>query len=187
LIEAEFLMRPIAVSSLVLAIVSMIALAVPAPTEPKPSPDALPKDWSTDDIAKAAHPSAVPGATHVLAWKCTQDDRPLLVEECLVLCHLGENNWQLVSLYRHPNNKDEGQWQESMIHFGPSKDDPTGHDEWHREKYAKRPSNKDVYDFMDKFKWHLGADEGWKLLGGAVCKTTWQAVLKEKPTRDFGK
>jgi hypothetical protein len=34
--------------------------------------------------------------------------------------------------------------------------------------------------------WCVNADDGWKLLGGAVCKNTWEAVSKEKPTETSG-
>ena len=147
---------------------------------------AFPKDWRIEEIAKGAHFSAVPGDTHVLAWKRIEDDRSLLGECCLVLCRIAEDEWFLVSLGRNPKIKGSEEWDTDMTHMGPGyKGFPTGAWVWHDQRFKKRPSNKDVYDFMDKHRWNLGADDGWKLLGGAVCKTTWEAVLKEKPTGDF--
>lgn len=149
---------------------------------------AFPKDWSLEEIAKAAHPSAVPGATHVLAWKCIEDDRPWRVEDCLVVCRLNEVDWYLANVARNLGIKGREKWELVMVHMGPGyKGDPFGRWVMHIERYDKRPSNKDIYDFMDEHYWRLGAENGSKLVGGAVCKTTWEAVVKEKPTRDFKK
>jgi len=153
--------------------------------------DALPKGWRIEEIAKAAHPSAIPTNTHVLAWKRIEDERPLLVEKCLVLCRFPEDNghdsWFLVSLYRHPRIRSSKDWRRSMVHMMGLNGWPQGAWVFHNHGYEKRPSNKEIYGFMDEFRWRLAADKGFKLLGGAVCKTTWETVVKERPTRDFQK
>lgn len=155
---------------------------------------AFPKDWSIEEIGKSVNLSAVADATHVLAWKRFGGDGPLVVEYCLVLCRLDEDDWRLASLHRSPDIKESGQWELVMVHMGPGyKGFPIGAWVWHIKRFEKRPSNKDIYDFMDEHDWHLGSDDDLdlgvdddsKLLGGAVCKRTWEAVLKEKPTRDF--
>lgn len=154
--------------------------------------DPLPKGWRIEEIAKAAHPSAVPKNTHVLVWKQNEDDRPLLVEECLVLCRFpernGQNSWFLVSLYRHPRTKASNDWTLSMVHNGPGFNGwPQGGWEYHYRGFDKRPTSKEIYDFMDEIRWRLAAHDGFMLLGGAVCKTTWETVVREKPTRDLKK
>jgi hypothetical protein len=143
---------------------------------------AFPSDWSIGEIAKAAHPLAVPSNSHILAWKRKEDNRRLLDEQCLVLCRISisDNVWYLSSLYRHPDGNGNADWQKSIWHIGPSDDDPIGHWEVHCKSYDKRPTNKDIYDFIDRYRWRVGVDNGW-----TVCKTTWETVLNEKPIRDF--
>jgi hypothetical protein len=156
--------------------------------------DNLPKGWRIEEIAQAAHPLCVPRDTHVLAWKSVEDERPLRIDECLVLCCLKkdgrEESWHLVSLYRHPRDGEGAKWEVEIVHMGPGyKGFEMGAWVWHSERFANRPSNKEIYAFMDmdEFRWHLGADRGFKLLGGAICGDTWKAVVKETPTRDFPK
>jgi hypothetical protein len=121
-----------------------------------------------------------------LAWKRCVDDRPLLVEECLVLADLSER-WVLSSVYRHPKAKDRG-WQLAYSHEGPGyKGFPQGAWVIHTETFTKRPSNKEVYGFTDEHRWGFGVDRGWQLFGAQVCKWSWEKVLHEKPTRDFPK
>jgi hypothetical protein len=151
--------------------------------------DTLPEGWRLGDIARAAHPSAVPATTHVLLWKRKVDDRPLLLEECLVLADLSETGgperWILSRVFRHPNGKERG-WQLAFSHMGPGyKGFPQGAWVMHFETFTKKPSNKEVYHFMDEHMWDFWVDSGWKVLDAQVCKRTWEKVLKEKPTRDF--
>ena len=146
--------------------------------------EAFPKARAIEEIAKAADPSATPGNTHVLAWKIIEDNRPFRVEYCLVLCRLKEREkkdvWLLASLARNEASK---QWSIASLHWLAA--DRRGGWIWHYKRFDKRPTNKDIYQFMEEHKWHLGADPGWRLLGGAVCKRTWHAIVNEKPTRDF--
>lgn len=150
--------------------------------------DALPKGWRIEEIAKAALPSAHPKNTHVLVWKRIEDERPLLVESCLVVCRISEDSrrdrWFLVSLYRHPREPSKD-WTVSWVRFNRGANGCI--EVVHRRGYKNRPSNKEIYGFMDEIGWCFGADDGFKLLGGAVYKTTWETVVKEKPTRDFKK
>ncbi len=184
-----------------LLIVAIALLVVASPMlvvgkeNPKEQPDSkaaakvesktdLPEGWKLDEIASAA--KSVADLTYVLAWKIEEDDRPLRVENCLVLCQLEKGRWSLMALFRHPKDE-KPEWEQSRVHVTPEDPRRRGGYVWLSRTFDKRPSNKEVYDFMDEFRWRLGADEGFKLLGGKVCADTWEAVIKEKPTRLFPK
>ena len=147
--------------------------------------DPLPKGWRIEKIAKAAHPSALPRSTHVLAWTRMQDDRPLHAEGCLVLCRLPDGSsrdrWLLVHLVRVAKKEQWSGWKVTTVYR------TNGETVVCRRGYKNRLSNKEIYGFADKVRWCFGAHEGFKLLGGAVCKNTWETVVKEKPTRAFKK
>ena len=165
--------------------------APPTQTQKRPDKKAesttdLPEGWKLDEIAKAAHPSAGAANTCVLAWKIEEDDT-LRVEQCLVLCQLEKGRWFLVALFRHPKAEERPEWERSRVHVTP--DDPRmrGGWVWHYRSFDKRPSNKEIYESMDEFRWRLGADDGFKLLSAKVCTSTWEAAIQEKPTRFFSK
>jgi hypothetical protein len=74
----------------------------------------IPAAWQRKDIADAAPPRSDAGPTHILVWKIVDDDRPLRVEDCLVLKELktprsDQRRWVLASLYRHPAEGTESQ------------------------------------------------------------------------------
>jgi hypothetical protein len=155
----------------------------PAPVTTKEIPGA----WRPKDIADAAPPRSNAGPTHVLAWKVIEDDRPLRVEYCLVLKELkkptrDQGRWVLASLAR--NSAERKEWDFVTIYITP---DPEGKNPpfiMHVEEYKDRPKNAEIYRFMDKYSWTLGAEAGWRLVDGGVC-AAWEKVVGEKPTRAF--
>jgi hypothetical protein len=140
-----------------------------------------------EDIADAAPPRSDAGPTHVLAWKILEDDRPVRVEYCLVLKQLKkptkkQGRWKVASLVRNPAQGKE--WNFVTIWLTPDPELKNPPCIMHIEEYKSRPKNDDIYRFMDKYRWSLGADRGWKLIDGGVC-AAWEKVLAEKPTRSF--
>ena len=139
------------------------------------------------DIAEAVPPRSDTGPTHVLLWKVVEDARPLCLEYCLVLKELkkptrDQGHWVLASLVRNPANGKE--WNFVTIWHTP---DPEGKNPpftMHIEEYRNRPKNAEIYRFMDRYSWTLGADANQKLIGGGVCPA-WEKVVGEKPTRAF--
>jgi hypothetical protein len=55
----------------------------------------------------------------------------------------------------------------------------------HSRSYSYRPSNVDVYAFMDEFWWKLRETGEGKVLKGAICKDAWLEAIGESPTRSF--
>jgi hypothetical protein len=140
-----------------------------------------------EDIADAAPPRSDDGATHVLAWKIIEDDRPLRVEYCLVLKEMkkptkDQERWVIASLVRNPAKGKE--WNFVTIWITPDPELKNPPFIMHVEKFKDRPKNAEVYRFMDKFGWTLGADADWKLIDGGVC-AAWEKVVGEKPIRPF--
>jgi hypothetical protein len=147
----------------------------------------LPKDWQIDEIADAMPPRSDDGPTHVLAWKILEDDRPHRVEYCLGVKHLTkatekQEQWVLASLARNPAKGKE--WNFVTIWITPDAEFKNPPFIMHVQKYRDRPTNADIYKFMDKFDWKLGADRDWKLIDGGVCEA-WEKVIGEKPIRPF--
>jgi hypothetical protein len=162
------------------------------PDEKALAKNTLPKGWKLEEIAKAALPGATSGSTYVLAWKQIGDERPVLVDYCLVVTHIpdycGRERWDVVSVARNPGVPKNGEWEMVLVHYGPGyKGFPQGAWVHHYKCFDDRPTNKEVYQFADEFGWKFDADSGFKLLDARVCKETWEAVLKEKPTRNFPK
>jgi hypothetical protein len=138
-------------------------LQVPAPTKE------MPKAWRLEDIADAAPPRSDDGPTHVLAWKIVEDDRPLRVEYCLVLKELkkptkDQGRWVLASLARNPAKGKE--WNFVTIWITPDPEFKNPPFIMHVEEFKDRPMNAEIYRFMDKYRWTLGADIDWKLIDG---------------------
>lgn|SRR5262245_55842833 len=156
-----------------------------------------PEDWDLNEIAEAASFGRSserepwdPIVTHVLVWKVREDNRPLKVEECLVLQHQKDPNknnerWVLASLYRHPEYRNEWEVSERTSRMLGADGERFCHRERHYETYEVSPRNADVYAFMDKVDWKLGADDGWRLLGRKICRQTWRTAIGEEPTRRF--
>jgi hypothetical protein len=149
----------------------------------------LPEGWRLEDIDKAIPPYRVRGTTFVLAWKIVEDDRPLCAEQCLVLKHMEETDrkerWVLASVYRHPKLRNV--WELSMLATAPDPLFREPSEIWHYQYLVRRPTNKDVYNFMDDVNWKLDADKGYRLVDGRVCQRAWEAGVGEKPTRSFRK
>jgi hypothetical protein len=166
----------------------------------------LPPGWRLYEIARVTPPYEVPNTVHVLAWQIAEDGRSLYEERCLLLCRprfddgseavdrfgpgykgdrsrpgRGASRWYLVALFRHPREKGWQQW-----HFGPGyKGWDTGADVFAFEVFDRRPTNADVYAFTEEHRWRFHVDQGWRLVASKVCVRTWEAVLKQKPTRFF--
>jgi hypothetical protein len=142
------------------------------PTTPPVLPNELPDGWRLDEIDQATPPNGVRGTTYVLAWKIVEDERPLRVEECIVMKQLQESDrgggWVLADLYRHPTLKNE--WRVATLTTSPDPTfkEPTEVRRW--EIYEGRPNNKQVYAFLETVKWRLAADEGWKLVDGKCAR-----------------
>ncbi len=154
----------------------------------------LPSGWRLEDISRAVPApdgpanQPVDGKVAVLAWKICQDARPFTTEQALVLKEFSrpgtEPLWVIASVYQPV----AGIWEISEIRYMmPSRGDSPGYCRWvrHCKTLGTRPRNKEIYDFMDEFKWILGSEEGWRLLGGQVCSETWRNVVGEAPTRTF--
>jgi hypothetical protein len=126
----------------------------------------LPTDWRITEIAQGVSPDATPERTYVLAWQ-----RNKRVEKCLVLCLInkGHDSWLLASVSRGRNG-----WKVVRVRDLPtSNDSPTT---WTvHARWFQRPSNEVIYHFTDTI--------GFKLRDAVVCTATWEAIVKEAPTR----
>lgn len=151
------------------------------------SGDRIPRDWDLPAIYEAANLN--PGKSFLLAWCIEADERPLLVERCIVLQHVpasyGEELWFVCELYRHPQSA-APTWQQSMTHLGPCANDPVGHWERHSRKLNKAPTNDNVYKALDDIGWKFGPSSAdFKIIDAGVCARTWQRAIHERPTRQF--
>jgi len=192
--------------NLLVAVVSL-AIASCQPSQPSPAVERgiatrrfagadpkLPNGWQLDAISSAvpdpdgdADWSAV-GTVHVLAWKVSQDDRPITVERCLVLKEFAKpgaaSRWVLASVCQAR----PGVWFLSEVQYltAPEGGQPR-HCVWvrHCKTFEARPTNTDVYAFMDEFEWGLAPRPGWRLLRGRVCTEVWRSVIGAEPTRFF--
>ncbi len=149
----------------------------------------LPEGWQLDDIERATPPNDVRGTAYVLAWKILDDDRPLRVEECLVLKHFDQPGrkatWTLASLYRQPRLRNS--W--SVSELAAARDAGGGNDSPERDYdvYRSRPTNADVDAFREKVGWSLGAGDGFKLIDGRVCRRAWLDGIGEEPNIRFAR
>jgi hypothetical protein len=149
----------------------------------------LPEGWLLNDIAKGTAFPMDSGQVSVLAWKIIDNGGAFRVESCLVLKHVetptdDHEQWLIASVSR---NSGENRWHtvKTYIALQPDGENPPfiRHEQWFRE----RPSNQEIYAFMDKVDWKLGPEDDWKVLDGRVCTVMWEREVGEKPTRTFGK
>jgi hypothetical protein len=157
-------------------------------TGERPPASDLPDGWRLQDIHEAMPPNNPGGKTYVLAWKIEEDERPLRLEHCLALKHTeepGGDRWVIACLYRQPTLRNL--WQVAVRAAAPDMAFPERAELRQTEYFTSRPTNQQVYDFIDFVHWTFGADEDWKLIDGRVCEQTWTSAVGEKPTRDFAK
>ena len=125
----------------------------------------------------------------MLAWKFTEDERPLRVDSLLVLKVLEKNEGShLAHLYRHPTDE-QPEWQLAMTHVSGEKGtkyDP-GLMLFHDKAFQKKPGNKELYAALspEEVNWTFELEEGWKCVSCGVCEKNWQEAIGEKPTRPF--
>ena len=149
----------------------------------------LPSGWNIKEIGDVVPPLDKTKTTYILACKSIVNKQVprSLTEECLVLTHWqnhpGSDGWVLAVVSRRPKSEDNDEdWYL-----------PTGFSYYPCEKvFDKRPTNKDIYRYMDNRNsgcgWSLSAEiEGYSLVNAMVCNRTWKAVIKEQPTRSFSK
>jgi hypothetical protein len=143
----------------------------------------IPPSWSLAEIQNRARPP-YPGRVHVLAWQIIEDDRPLRVEQCLVLKVLdqddGSGRWCLSHLYRHPDDETPI-WELSQVcHYKAQR-------QIHSKRLKQPPSNETIYASLHDVAWKFDLDAGWKSVDCRVCEKTWLAAVGEKPNRFFKK
>jgi len=140
----------------------------------------LPRDWRITEIAQGVSPDAAPERTYVLAWERNEH-----VEKCLVLClvNKGCDSWLLASVLRGRNGWEVVRVRNlaklvpvnlaSFSNLPTSNDSPTT---WTvHVRWFQRLSNEVIYHFTDTI--------GFKLRDAVVCRATWEAIVKEAPTR----
>lgn len=172
-------MRAVALSCLLLA---APASAVP-PRGKAASPgvsgcERLPAAWKLDEMAGATFARAQREAiasTQVLAWEVDEDDRPLRVEEVLLVVTFRNNSTLLANLYRHPHDRAPA-WRVSDVTDVPY----VG-----QEAYAKRPGRKELDRFLSDTWWTFRARDGFKILDKEVCQATWRAIFGEAPWHTY--
>jgi len=157
-----------------------------------------PASWKLAEIADAAPPRSDRGPVHVLAWKIVEDDRPLRVEYCLVLKQLAQptqqqERWSLASLVRVPSGDKE--WDVVTWWMALDPEFKTPPLVMHQQHFRERPTNSDIYAFMDKCNWRLGADaDSYIGISGKVNESylidggigrAWPWVIGQRPTRSF--
>ena len=156
------------------------------PNEKRLAKGTLPDGWLLDEIAKGALPGGCSGSTYVLAWKQMGDDPSNLTDCCLVLTYLpnydGLQRWDLQSMIHQ-----EDGWRVRQMHITGYKGLWSGRWNHFYQCFDMRPTNEDVYTFADEPLQWFTDEIGGKRFDAKVCKDTWEAVLGEKPTRDFPK
>jgi hypothetical protein len=151
--------------------------------------ECLPKGWTVEQMLPAI-PSDIEGhfpgilnpTAHVLAWKMEEDNRPWHVENCLLWVSgnnlKGNKRWALARLGRGWSERfksDRINWDLYFIMDGHA----------HPFKVFERPpTNRDVYDFLEKAEWKFGTPD-WEIIDARVCRKTWMEVIGEAPTKFF--
>jgi hypothetical protein len=149
----------------------------------------LPPYWDVNEIAEAALPYGSKGPVHVLAWTILEDDRPMLVESCLVLREREDGaGYQLTHLYRHPTGAD-AKWQLSQMHVSGDPGTKYFPGMWilHSKRFDKRPTNEKVYAALgqEDLGWSFEIDKSWTRVRCHVCENNWQQAIGEAPTQFF--
>lgn len=164
--------------------------------ESKTSPHGIPSSWNLDEIARETPPYGYEGmkGVYVLAWAIREDDRPLKVEECVVMRVLeeddGQGRWCLAHLWRQPDSRN-AKWKLSTIHVSGAEGTKYWPGMWihHAVRFKTRPTNKELYaslaDGLEGVRWSFELDPGWRYIDCGVCEQNWQTVTGEKPTQGF--
>jgi hypothetical protein len=83
--------------------------------------------------------------TQVVRWRVIRDDRPLLVEEAIVLLRTDYNRWRLVYLYRHPElTMPPVRWRLRGLVDAPFVN---------QRDFMAPPQSQDVDQFLDDTDW----------------------------------
>lgn len=124
------------------------------------SPSRAPDGWSRQEMLQAssefdrAPDQEVPaGQLRVVCWRVIEDDRPLRVEDAIVLTHATDGRWRLARLFRHPRDP----WPRWQL--------------WHlmdvpfvnRRDFRAEPTSAEIGQFLDDVDW-LPLSEGFRVL-----------------------
>jgi hypothetical protein len=120
--------------------------------------------WSHDEMRLAAYSyedasgERVPnGELTVMRWRVIEDDRPLVVEQAIVLVKTDDGRWRLANLYRHP--KESGRptewrlWSRTDVPFVSHRD------------FTAKPTPAEVERFLNDSEW-LPLPEGFRETAG---------------------
>ena len=113
----------------------------------------------------------------VLAWKQTVDDRPLYIDVALMWIEHADHQYTLANVYRHPKDRGDEGWEQSMIFDLPGFQGAITLDH--------RPTHADLEEFLSHTDFDFGAESDFRLLASGVCGSAWLASFTEAPWHRF--
>ncbi len=134
----------------------------------------LPPEWNVGEILAGAVVTERPETMHprLLAWHEIEDDRPLRIDEALVLYEMA-GGYGLTHVYRHPVDDRDRHWHEYMVYDAGSFEGHHGYDH--------RPTPAELDAFLAATWWRFTPEQDYRLLGSGVWADAWIAAFGKAP------
>jgi hypothetical protein len=118
--------------------------------------------------------------SHTLLFRASVDDRPFLVEHCVIGSEIvrdGKTEWLLMKFYRHPYGPRVGHTQWTLNHVRGV------HSEYSLRRLAARPTNKDIQDYLQWSRWDdpERTELGFKNIAYLCFPTAWRSLTGGEP------
>ena len=118
--------------------------------------------------------------SYVLALLSAVDDRPLYVDDALIVVQLADGRWRLAHVGRNPRDENQylRRWRLFTVEDSPivpSRDFP------------EKPTALQVGEFIHDSFFQFKPREGFRLITGEVFYETWEKALGYVPTYKFPK
>jgi hypothetical protein len=144
------------------------------PSSAAAAPGCLPAGWIERDVVAidleaVDRPPSAAATSRVLAWRIREDDRPLYVEDAIVLLELAGpaalKSWRLLHVFRHPKAAmvDPDEWRRAQIADTPV----TG-----VARFEAPPTAAEIEAFMRESRWNDPSD-GFRVRASGTCREAW--------------
>jgi hypothetical protein len=126
----------------------------------------------------------------VLAWVHQKDERPFEVKNCILVVY-GPDSAGRMEYYisqQYTNEIPFDKWHTGSIHYGPGQsglhDLNSGYWDVHIEKFDHIPTEKELYDLFNKWKFSFYT-EGWQTIEAGIDEKLWKELFGFVPGNDF--
>jgi hypothetical protein len=116
--------------------------------------------------------------SHVLLFRAEVDDRPLVVESCVIgseIMRNGNREWLITAFFRHPYGPREGhtKWMMRSVRGV--------HSEFSIQHLTEAPTNARINAYLEWSRWNKSTDSGFKDITYLYFPDSWHKLVKTAP------